>query len=48
MARHTNEDDRYELLVVADRFDTRANTERGEGSMRLTRQNLAGLLRCSS
>ena len=35
MARHTNED---------DRFDTQANSEGGDGSIRLTRRNLANLL----
>ena len=44
MARHTNEDDRYKLLAIADRFDTRANSDGGDGSMRLTRRNLANLL----
>jgi hypothetical protein len=48
MARHADEDDRYKLLAIADRFDTQANSDGGDGSIRLTRRNLTDLLCCSS
>ena len=35
---------REDQLAIADRFDTRANSDGGDGSVRLTRRNLANLL----